>query len=60
MQVQAISNNQTSFNGVINVSENLAPKMKSFINKKLKVLILAKSLMTYLSKILMITDFYLL
>ncbi len=42
MQVQAISNNQTSFNGVINVSENLAPKMKSFINKKIEGIDISK------------------
>lgn len=36
MQVQAISNNQTSFNGAIKVNENLAPKMKSFIDKTIQ------------------------
>ncbi len=42
MQVQAISNNQTSFNGAINVSENLAPKMKSFISKKIEGIDISK------------------
>ena len=32
MQVNSIHNNQTSFNGVVNISENLSPKMRNEIS----------------------------
>ena len=35
MKIQGIQN-QTSFNGVVNISENLSPKMRNEISKSLK------------------------
>lgn len=47
MKIQGIQN-QTSFNGVVNISENLSPKMRNEISKSLKNIDISKSLTTYI------------
>ena len=41
MKIQGIQN-QTSFNGVVNISENLSPKMRNEISKSLKNIDISK------------------